>query len=149
MLCEHPVWESAWCLNWAFKRGCMAMVPLLTTFRRRELSRSRGCSVSPKWRQTGDRLVPKGCPAPCPLLRAPHVDREKVPLARGRHPEQEPQALYSQPLTRSYQQHYPTWPAMLQSCATIPAGSRLPLPAAAKPLSHSPCLQLSCAHTSQ
>lgn len=109
------------------------MVPLLTTCRRRELSRSRGWSISPKWRQIGDRLVPKGCPAPCPLLRAPHVDREKVPLARGRHPEQEPQAPYSQPLTRSYEQHYPTWPAMLQSCATIPAGSRLPLPAAANP----------------
>lgn len=32
----------------------------------------------------------------------------------------------------SYQQHYPTCPAMLLSCATIPTGSRLPLPALAK-----------------
>lgn len=83
--------------------------------------------------ETDFRLIPKGCPAPCPFLSAPHVDREKVPLARGRHPEQEPQAPYNQPLTRSYQQRYSTWPAMPLSRATILAGSRLPLPAAAKP----------------
>lgn len=83
--------------------------------------------------ETDFRLIPKGCPAPCPFLSAPHVDREKVPLARGRHPEQEPQAPYNQPLTRCYQQRYSTWPAMPLSCATILAGSRLPLPAAAKP----------------
>lgn len=69
-----------------------------------------------KWMQcptqvvTNFRLVPKGCPAPCPLLRALSAEREEVPLARGLHPEQEPLAPYSQPLTRSYQQHYPTWP---------------------------------------
>lgn len=44
------------------------------------------------------RLIPKGCPAPCPLLRAPHVGRGTcLPLARGRHPEPAAQAPYSQP----------------------------------------------------
>lgn len=44
------------------------------------------------------RPIPKGCPAPCPLLQAPHVGRSTcLPLARGRHPEQAPQAPYSQP----------------------------------------------------
>lgn len=42
------------------------------------------------------RSILKGCPAPCPLLGAPHVGRGIcLPLAQGRHAEQAPQALYS------------------------------------------------------